>query len=62
MTEAEKKTLKAYEFTVECLEIELNKQLENIKMLKRSIDGFSELTKQQAEKIRIYEGRPKIPH
>ena len=57
-----RQTLKAYESTVAGLELALEMKEADVQMLKRSVDGFSELTKRQAEKIRIYEGRPKIPH
>jgi len=57
-----RQTLKAYESTVAGLELALEMKVADIQMLKRSIDGFSDLTRQQTERLRIYEGRPKIPH
>jgi predicted RNase H-like nuclease (RuvC/YqgF family) len=53
MTEVERlrQTLKAYELTIECLEIEIDRHKKDIKMLKSAVDGFSALTKEQGDRL-----------
>ena len=62
MTEALKKTLKAYESTVECLEIELANQLNSISMLNKIIDGLTDVIRQQTATIKVYEDCTKLHH
>ena len=59
---SQKQVIRVKDASIECAAIELRKQLDAIKMLNNAIDGFSDLARRQADKIKVYEECTRMHH